>query len=260
VASRFRSYFQVAGVVSEQQAERMKHIELASELIYSAYSCDVAGKKKVLDEIMDRDTLKGQTLQKAVIKSASALSRLRRMFPSLNRSVRFHKISDFYTLAVLIQKIEAEGLVLTDRRRNKLAWEILVAFGTGVDQIAEALRTFEIKKLEPGQDLCRDYLQTVKEGVDSLLNRRKREQILRGLIGSLFEIKAANRLFTPEQRRIIWNTTDVRACADCREVKELTWDDFQLDHVRPHSKGGQTELANAALRCALHNRKKGAKY
>ena len=99
VASRFRSYFQVAGVVSEQQAERMKHIELASELIYSAYSCDVAGKKKVLDEIMDRDTLKGQTLQKAVIKSASALSRLRRMFPSLNRSVRFHKISLLSKLA-----------------------------------------------------------------------------------------------------------------------------------------------------------------
>ena len=148
------------------------------------------------------------------------------MFPDTNRSVRFHKISDFYTLAVLIQTFEAEGLVLTDRRRNKLAWDILVAFGTGVDQVAEALRTLQIKKLEPGQDLCRDYLQTVKEGVDSLLNRRKREQILRGLIGSLFEVKAVDRLFTPEQRRIIWHTADVRACADCREIKELTWDDF----------------------------------
>src|ERR1039457_2921379 len=116
------------------------------------------------------------------------------MFPDINRSVRFHKISDFYTLAVLIQKFEAEGLVLTDRRRNKLAWDILVAFGTGVDQVAEALRTLQIKKLEPGQDLCRDYLQTVKEGVDSLLNRRKREQILRGLIGSLFSGTAADHL------------------------------------------------------------------
>ena len=209
---------------------------------------------------MDTDALEGQPLQKAVLKSVSALNRLRRMFPDTNRSVRFHKISDFYTLAVLIQTFEAEGLVLTDRRRNKLAWDILVAFGTGVDQVAEALRTLQIKKLEPGQDLCRDYLQTVKEGVDSLLNRRKREQILRGLIGSLFEVKAVDRLFTPEQRRIIWHTADVRACADCREIKELTWDDFHLDHVRPHSKGGETELANAALGCALHNRKKGATY
>src|ERR1035438_9347674 len=141
----------------------MKHIELASELTYSAHAGDVANKKRVLDDVMDTDALEGQPLQKAVLKSVSALNRLRRMFPDTNRSVRFHKISDFYTLAVLIQTFEAEGLVLTDRRRNKLAWDILVAFGTGVDQVAEALRTLQIKKLEPGQDLCRDYLQTVQQ-------------------------------------------------------------------------------------------------
>jgi hypothetical protein len=111
VANRFRSYFQAAGVVSEQQSERMKHIELASELIYSAHAGDVANKKRVLDDVMDADALKGQTLRKAVLRSVSALNRLRRMFPGINRSVRFHKISDFCTLAVLIQKFEAEGLV-----------------------------------------------------------------------------------------------------------------------------------------------------
>ena len=121
MANRFRSYFQAAGVVREQQAERMKHIELASELTYSAHAGDVANKKRVLDDVMDTDALEGQPLQKAVLKSVSALNRLRRMFPDTNRSVRFHKISDFYTLAVLIQTFEAEGLVLTDRRRNKLA-------------------------------------------------------------------------------------------------------------------------------------------
>src|ERR1035438_6740875 len=113
----------------------MKHIELASELTYSAHAGDVANKKRVLDDVMDTDALEGQPLQKAVLKSVSALNRLRRMFPDTNRSVRFHKISDFYTLAVLIQTFEAEGLVLTDRRRNKLAWDILVAFGTGLKSV-----------------------------------------------------------------------------------------------------------------------------
>jgi hypothetical protein len=31
----------------------MKHIELASELIYSAHAGDVANKKRVLDDVMD---------------------------------------------------------------------------------------------------------------------------------------------------------------------------------------------------------------
>ncbi|SDI85075.1 HNH endonuclease [Frankineae bacterium MT45] len=34
---------------------------------------------------------------------------------------------------------------------------------------------------------------------------------------------------------------------------------LHADHVHPHSKGGQTSLANAAALCAWHNMKKGAR-
>ena len=33
-----------------------------------------------------------------------------------------------------------------------------------------------------------------------------------------------------------------------------------MDHVKPHSKGGQTVEENAQLTFALENQKKGAKY
>jgi len=76
----------------------MKHIELLSELLYSAHIEGVANKKRVLDTAMRNDGLKGIQLRKAEQATAIGLNRLRRMFPDVSRSVRFHKISDFTVL------------------------------------------------------------------------------------------------------------------------------------------------------------------
>lgn len=81
------------------------------------------------------------------------------------------------------------------------------------------------------------------------------KRTLRGILGSLFARKDAQRGFTSEQRRILWNTTANRVCATCR--CKLTWEDFTIDHVDPHSKGGRSRLDNAALMCRKHNSQKG---
>jgi len=39
----------------------------------------------------------------------------------------------------------------------------------------------------------------------------------------------------------------------------LTWDDFTIDHIDPHSKGGRSEIENASLLCRKHNSAKGNK-
>jgi hypothetical protein len=41
--------------------------------------------------------------------------------------VRFHKLSNFYSLTALIQDLERRGFVLDDKMRNRLAWDFLVA-------------------------------------------------------------------------------------------------------------------------------------
>ncbi|MBC7816953.1 MAG: HNH endonuclease, partial [Planctomycetaceae bacterium] len=38
---------------------------------------------------------------------------------------------------------------------------------------------------------------------------------------------------------------------------KLSWDDFTIDHIKPHSKGGASRLENAALMCRHHNSAKG---
>lgn len=252
IANKYANYFRATKIISQSQISRMKHIELICELMVSAHVEDVINKKAALDKIMKSESLEGRQLAKAAKLTVASLNRLKRLFPQLGQT-RFSKLSDFYSLVVLIQKFEREGLILTNTKRNKLAWDILRVFAIGVDDVD--LKRKKMENTEPGQELYRQYLLTVREGTDEISHRRERERILQGLLKPLFEKKDSARLFSPEQRRILWNTTAARKCQKCRIT--LTWEDFTIDHIGPHSKGGRTRLDNAALMCRKHNSQKG---
>jgi 5-methylcytosine-specific restriction endonuclease McrA len=176
------------------------------------------------------------------------------MFPDLAQT-RFHQISDFYTLVVLISKFDVQNLILTDRRRNRLAWDLLVSLSNGVDDLKARQKKLMTQKGEV--EIYRDYLLTVLEGTDEISKRQRREDILRGLLESLFRRRDSDRLFSTEQRRVLWNSSDDRRCSICR--KAVTWADLTIDHVNPFSKGGRTILNNAALTHRRCNSKKGAR-
>jgi hypothetical protein len=144
-------------------------------------------------------------------------------------------------------------MILTDKLRNKLDWDLLVAFSNKIDELRDRQRNLETVK--PEQELYRHYLQTVLQATDEYGQRKARENILRGILGSLFAKKDSQRGFTPEQRRLLWNTSTARRCDNCN--KSLSWDDFTLDHIDPHSKGGRSRLDNAALMCRSCNSSKG---
>ena len=174
------------------------------------------------------------------------------MFPNIKQT-RFTQLSDFYSLAVLIQKFETEKLILTEKRRNHLAAEILTAFSIRVDDLKHRAKLFNVVKDDDA--MYRDYARTVSEGTDRLSQRKAREATLRALLEPLFERKDEKRGFSPEQRRVLWNSTAEKRCEECG--KKLTWDDFTIDHIQPYSKGGRSELDNAAIMCREHNSAKG---
>lgn len=252
VARRYEWYFAEACILSAGQMSRMKHVELICELMLSISQNDVINKKAALDRVMKTDSFNARDISKASGRTITALNRVRRMFPKLN-TTRLCQMTDFYTLAVLIAKFEAEGLILTDRRRNQLAWDLLVAFTTQVDEVREKQR--KAIGIKPDQEIYRDYLLTVSQMTDDVNQRRRRESILRGILESLFAKKDSQRGFTSEQRRILWNTAASRKCQECGRV--LNWDDFTIDHVDPHSKGGRSRLENSALMCRRCNSSKG---
>jgi hypothetical protein len=252
LARRYEWYFIEAGVLSAGKISRMKHVELICELMLSIHQGDVINKKAALDRVMKTDSFNARDISKASGKTITALNRVRRMFPKLY-TTRLCQMTDFYTLTLLIAKFEAEGLILTDRRLNRLAWDLLVAFATQVDEVREKQR--KAIGVKPDQEIYRDYLLTVSQMTDDVNQRRRREAILRGVLGSLFAKKDSQRGFTSEQRRILWNTTASRKCQECDRI--LNWDDFTIDHVDPHSKGGRSRLENSALMCRGCNSSKG---
>jgi hypothetical protein len=253
LASNYEKDLLKNGVLTRGQISRMRHVELMCELIVSVHQGDVINKKTTLDKMMKQNSFTKVQAKKASIKVASILKQLSKMFPQFGQT-RFHQISDFYSLVVLISKFQSEKLVLTDSRRNKLAWDILRAFASEVDGVRELQK--KVLGAQPEFQTGREYLLTVTHATDALPQRKKREQILRKLLESLFERKDEDRFFSPEQRRIIWNTTDERICTKCG--KPVTWDDFTVDHIKPHTKGGRTELDNAALMHRGCNASKGS--
>ncbi|NWF90072.1 MAG: DUF262 domain-containing protein [Ignavibacteriaceae bacterium] len=252
LASRFEDYFLDNKILTDAQLTRMKHVELICELMISIHQGDVINKKAALDRMMDDKSFSSAKAKSIQARLTTILNRTKRMFPKLYQT-RFHQLSDFYSLVVLISKFETEKLILTDRKRNKLAWDLLVAFSDGVDRTR--LLQKNVEGIPANLEKCRDYLLTVTQSTDEISQRRRREEILRGLLESLFVRKDKERLFSPEQRRIIWNSTKERICDKCGE--KVTWSDFTVDHIKPFSKGGKTKLDNAAIMHRSCNSSKG---
>jgi len=256
LAERYDSYFRDHCILSPGAITRMKHVELTSELLASVARGGPINKKKALDEIIGGHSVEGRKLKqsaKAFIRVANLIGR---MFPRL-RETRFANAVDYYSLFLLVWELDQKGCVLKNPTRNRQAEKLLLWLSQGVDQVRQQQR--KLVGAAPDQDIFRDYLMTVQGDTDSQATRERREKILRGLLAGLFEKKDEHRSFSPEQRRLIWNSDGTKRCSYPGCGQKLDWTNFTIDHIKPFSRGGRTSVGNAALMCVKHNSKKGAR-
>lgn len=254
LARRYEPYFLKHGILSPGQISRMKSVELICELMLTLVQGDVLNKKTALDRVMATSSLDARSLAKAKALVVKALNRVGTMFPQL-KTTRLRQVTDFYTLVALIGKYEQEGLILSNPKRNAQAWALMKSFTAQVDHVREAQRKAQGARADQG--LYRDYLLTVSQMTDDVAQRRKREQILDGVLRNLFERKDDKRTFSTEQRRLIWNSEAKVLCKECG--KPVTWNDLSIDHVLAHSRGGRTSLKNAQATHTWCNSAKGAR-
>lgn len=240
-------------VLSRGQLDRMKGTELFSELLMSIQQGSPINKKKALDKAIGNCSVNGNTLAALVREFKQTMNRLKRMFPDL-RSTRFHNTAEFFSLLMLVWEMQRDKLILDDRKRNRQAYELLVRLSTGVDGLRDQYRQAKATAPRPPYS---EYLLTVQGDTDSAATRQRRARILRGLLTPLFERKDDKRIFSPEQRRILWNIDGQGRCKKCR--RRLDWTNFTVDHVVPHKKGGRTLLENADMLCRSCNSRKGGR-
>jgi 5-methylcytosine-specific restriction endonuclease McrA len=254
LVTKFARYLRHERILSQAQIDRMKGVELFSELLMSVQNGGPINKKTSLDRTIGNDAINGNTLHRLVGEVGRTVRLVKRMFPDLGET-RFHNSVEFYSLFLLVWEMDKDRCVLSDRKRNAIAFSILRKLSTEVDRLRDQLRKAKPGKVE--QRLYQEYLLTIQGDTDSSATRERRRQLLRGLLWSLFERKDDQRIFSPEQRRVLWNNDHQRMCAKCK--KPLHWQDLSIDHVRAYTRGGKTNLKNAQLMHRKCNSSKGGK-
>lgn len=254
LGKKYLHFFIDTGILPKGQLNRMKHIELICELMASIHMQQLLNKKTALDKIISGENIDGRSLKKCVNQFVKTLNLIKRMFPNL-KSTRFSFSAEFYSLFMMIHDFDSQNLILTDKKRNQQAQELLSWMSNGVDELRSQIS--KGKGTKTNQQLFSDYLFTTRGDSDSATTRKRRASILNNLFSGLFERKDAKRIFNKEQRRLLWNSEEIKTCKSCH--KPLTWENFTIDHIKPHSVGGPSELKNAALMCQSCNSKKGSK-
>lgn len=252
VASRLQKYFVNLEILSPNQISRMKAIEMVSEFMLSINREDVLDRKKALDQIMAAGAINRHTVVKLGKTVISVLNIIKTTFPDLKTS-RFRRPTDFYALFFVIWKMKRDGYTFKDKKAAKVAFLLLNQISLELAAYSAAARSGKRHSLKSPP---REYHLTVVEGTDTARNRHERVRILESILTSIFPKKDGLRLFTPEQKQLLWHTSKDKCCAFKGCKRNLSWDTVQIDHVLAHSKGGKTDLTNAQLMCAYHNQSK----
>lgn len=253
LAVRYRDFLTDQQIISKTDIDRMRDVELVSELLASILAGGPIHKKQAVDKAVGNTSVHAATLSKTIGEFSASMLAISKLFPDL-RSTRFKNSAEFYSLFMVVWQMHLQKLVLNDRRRNGTAMRLLQRFSDGVDHVREKQRMAEGANSE--QRLFADYLLLVQQSTDAITPRKRRAELIEHLLEGLFERKDERRIFSAEQRRILWNSEEKKKCSICGEP--LDWTNFQVDHIKAHSRGGKTTLPNAALTCVFCNASKGA--
>lgn len=258
-SKKYEQYFIDMGILSAGQITRMKAIELITEFMLSIKIQDVLDRKKALDSVIGVQAINRNTIARLGREVKSVLDVIKSSFPDLYTS-RFSKSSDFYALFFAIWKMKRDGHNVKDKDAAKLAFLVLNQLGLELSDYRQAERSGERRVL---RSPAREYHKTVLEGTDTARHRRERVRIIENLLKPIFNQKDSRRLFSTEQKQLLWHSSKNKLCPNPdRNLKctgALTWKDVRMDHIEPYAKGGRADLRNAQILCASCNSKKGCK-
>jgi hypothetical protein len=169
--------------------------------------------------------------------------------------------------------LEQKGYVIDDKKSNKIAGRFLLTFSKQTQKLDNKYSgkiITDIKLSEHEKQLA-PYINSSRQATDSKRHREIRDTYLSSVLkdGFFHKTKDSKRNFDKNVKDILWieliEKTDKPKCPNpinnskCK--KYLTYEDAQVDHKYPWSKGGSSKkIENAQLLCSSCNSSKGNKY
>jgi 5-methylcytosine-specific restriction endonuclease McrA len=242
------------------------------ELCTACYEGNYSDRRKKLDALLSQHKWTKRDINNVQKRFNKVISWIKEIFSDNEiRITRFKNKSDFYSLFVVLLKLEQKGYVINNKKSNKIAGRFLITFSKQTqtldskysDKIITNVRLSEHeKKIAP-------YINSTRQATDTKRHREIRDTYLISVLqdGFFLRKKDSRRSFSKNVKDILWaeliNKKGKVKCTNPMKNKKckkyLTYKDAQIDHKYPWSKGGYSKIENAQLLCSSCNKSKGNK-
>lgn len=260
-------------IISRTDIDRYLFHEFILELCTACFEGNYSDRRKKLDELLSQHEWKKKEINRIHKQFNKVISWIKEIFADDGIKVtRFKNKSDFYSLFVVLQKLEQKGYVIDDKKSNKIAGRFLLTFSKQTQKLDIKYHGPIIRdiKLSEHEKQLASYINSSRQATDSKRHREIRDTYLSSVLkdGFIYKTKDSKRNFNKNVKDILWieliEKTDKPKCPkptnNSKCQKYLIYEDAQVDHKHPWSKGGSSKkIENAQLLCSSCNSSKGNK-
>jgi len=256
-------------VTSQTDLERYILHEYLLELCIAIHNKGYSDRRKKLDELLSNYQWSKSEINYIKKGFKKIIEWLSDIFPrDTIKTTRFKNKSDFYSLFIVLLNLLNKGYVTNDRKSNRSAGKFLIDFSKQIQKLDPKIKAYKYdNRLTPSEQKLLSYVTSTRQSTDRIKNREIRHDYLMSVLkdGFILKKKDAKRAFDPNVKDLLWteilektikpNCPNPTYNGKCK--KYLTYEDAEVDHKYPWSKGGPTTLDNARLICSSCNSSKG---
>ena len=180
------------------------------------------------------------------------------MFSTVETKLTQNK-SEFYSLVIALYHIstKSDNAVNIHTGQNRIAIrDALLSFRSEVTKYRDKKKEGMIDEDNKRLNTLQKYLSTIHQETNKKYQRLTRTLILVSMIEPALTEYDTQRCFSLDQKNLIWERNTDKTCALCGNVVG-SFDEYEPDHINPHSKGGKTVISNGQITHRLCNREKG---
>lgn len=256
-------------VASKADVDRYLLHEFLLELCTAIKIGSYSDRRKKLDELLSQHRWTRKETSYVVRRFNQAINWIKDIFPKDSiRHTRFKNKSDFYSVFVVLNKLIDRGYVTLDKKSNRTTGQFLLEFSKQIQKLDPKIKAYDVHgKLSKQERRLLSYIISTRQSTDSMRNREIRDSYLLSVLkdGFILKTKDSRRSFAPSVKDLLWSELMQRnnkpRCPNPIHNKKckrfLTYEDAQIDHKHPWSKGGKSTLKNAQLICSSCNSSKG---